>query len=147
MHSSSTTVTRQDPIPALREAHRLLLEEIQSIDSFVRNPSENVKLASRIQRFIGQLAEHFDQEEITLVPWISRFASQPWLQDAVHAEHNKLVSWLTELQEAFLSQESGQDNDIEDRWGNFFEAIRSHFSMEENVLFWYAEKNLFGRQS
>jgi hemerythrin-like domain-containing protein len=65
----------------------------------------------------------------------------------VHAEHNKLVSWLTELQEAFLSQESGQDNDVEDRWGNFFEAIRSHFSMEENVLFWYAEKNLFGRQS
>jgi hemerythrin-like domain-containing protein len=147
MHSSSTTVTRQDPIPALREAHRLLLEEIQSIDSFVRNSTGHVKVASRIQRFTEQLTRHFDEEEMTLVPAISSFASQPWLQDAVQADHNKLVSWLGALNEAVLSRESAQVNYIRDGWGDFFEAIRSHFSMEENVLFWYAEKNVFARQS
>ena len=80
--------------------------------------------------FAQSLNEHFKREEQLLFPVVSRCLGSDIL-DRLRSEHAKILTLARKL--------NFQDRTFEQSVTQLGSLLRTHISMEENVLFWYID--------
>jgi hemerythrin-like domain-containing protein len=110
------------------------LERLKLKAEMERHSNESLALSSLAE----SLNEHFNTEEQLLFPVLSRCLGSGIL-DRLSSEHTKILTLAKKL--------NVQDRSFEQSVTHLGSLLRTHISMEENVLFWYLDVQLANRKS